>query len=111
MSVLLPIPWPSSSIRAALKRARCTAGEMAVEATKVLKPDVLIGDVVMGAMSGIEAAIRIHEIVPACRVILFSGQAATADLAQRARSEGHAFEIFAKPVHPQILLVHLRGSA
>lgn len=87
------------------------SGEMAVKAAVELKPDVLISDVVMGAMSGIDAAILICQSVPGCRVILFSGQAATTDLLQKAKSNGHIFEILTKPVHPQVLLDRLRDPA
>ena len=38
-----------------------------------------------------------------------SGQATTADLLEKARQEGHEFEILAKPVHPTDLLAKLRG--
>ena len=83
------------------------SGERALEAAKEVKPDVLITDVIMTGMTGIEAAIRITEIAPECRVILFSGQASTADLLARAESKGHHFEILTKPVHPQVLLDRL----
>jgi CheY-like chemotaxis protein len=70
---------------------------------------MLISDVIMTDMNGIDAAIRIRALLPACKILLFSGQAATADLLDRARSQGHEFEILAKPVHPQDLLARLRG--
>jgi CheY-like chemotaxis protein len=82
-------------------------GEKAVEEAGQLKPDVLICDVILGGISGIEVAIRITKTQPACRIILFSGQAATADLLERAESEGYRFEILAKPVHPKVLLDYL----
>jgi|SRR5580693_1945537 CheY-like chemotaxis protein len=80
------------------------SGETAIETARDLRPDALICDVILRGMTGIEAAIRISRMLPACRVILFSGQAATADLLQHARAEGHSFEIISKPVHPQVLL-------
>jgi hypothetical protein len=48
-------------------------------------------------------------MLPACKILLFSGQAATADLLEKARAQGHQFEILAKPVHPQDLLAKLKG--
>jgi len=83
------------------------SGERAVELAGELRPDVLISDVILGGITGIEAAIRISKIVPDCRIILFSGQAATADLLDRAEAEGHYFEILVKPVHPKVLLSRL----
>jgi CheY-like chemotaxis protein len=82
-------------------------GEAAIETARELSPDVLISDVIMHGMTGIEAAIRISEIVPNCRVILFSGQATTADLLERAEANGHHFELLVKPVHPRALLERL----
>jgi CheY-like chemotaxis protein len=82
-------------------------GETAIETARELSPDVLISDVIMQGMTGIEAAIRISEIVPNCRVILFSGQATTADLLERAEANGHHFELLVKPVHPRALLERL----
>ena len=84
-------------------------GEKAVEIARSLKPDMLISDVIMTDLNGIDAAIRIREMLPACKILLFSGQAATADLLDRARNQGHEFEILAKPVHPQDLLARLRS--
>ena len=84
-------------------------GEKAVEMAKTLKPDMLISDVIMTDLNGIDAAIKIRELLPACKILLFSGQAATADLLDRARGQGHEFEILAKPVHPQDLLARLRS--
>jgi CheY-like chemotaxis protein len=84
-------------------------GERAVEIARTLQPDMLISDVIMTDLNGIDAAIRIREMLPACKILLFSGQAATADLLDRARNQGHEFEILAKPVHPQDLLARLRS--
>jgi CheY-like chemotaxis protein len=84
-------------------------GTAAVERAKEDKPDLIISDVIMPDMNGIEAAIRIRRLLPGCKILLFSGQAATADLLEKARQEGHEFEILAKPVHPQDLLAKLRG--
>ena len=84
-------------------------GEKAVEIARSLKPDMLISDVIMTDLNGIDAAIRIREMLPGCKILLFSGQAATADLLDRARNQGHEFEILAKPVHPQDLLSRLRS--
>ena len=83
------------------------SGEAAIEAARELSPDVLISDVIMQGMTGIEAAIRISEIVPHCHVILFSGQATTSDLLERAQASGHHFELLVKPVHPRALLDRL----
>jgi CheY-like chemotaxis protein len=85
------------------------SGEKAVEMARILRPNMLISDVIMTDMNGIDAAIQIRGILPDCKILLFSGQAATADLLEGARAKGHEFEILAKPVHPQDLLARLRS--
>ncbi len=85
------------------------SGEKAVEALDSFQPDMLISDVIMTGMTGIEAAIITRTRMPKCKILLFSGQAATADLLEKARTQGHEFEILAKPVHPTDLLAKLRG--
>jgi CheY-like chemotaxis protein len=85
------------------------SGEKAVESLDSFQPDMLISDVIMTGMTGIEAAIATRRKMPNCKILLFSGQAATADLLEKAREEGHEFEILAKPVHPTDLLAKLRG--
>ncbi len=47
-------------------------GEEAVEAVKTLKPDVVILDVTMPKMSGLEAAPRIAKLGLGCRVLMFT---------------------------------------
>lgn len=83
-------------------------GNEAVDKARSERPDLIISDVIMPDMNGIEAAIHIRAFLPACKILLFSGQAATADLLENARARGYEFQILAKPVHPQDLLAKLR---
>ena len=85
------------------------SGEKALELAGIFQPDMLISDVIMADLNGIDAAIRIRALLPAIKILLFSGQAATANLLDKARSDGYEFDILAKPVHPQDLLNKLRG--
>jgi len=85
------------------------SGEKAVEMAEKLRPDMVISDVIMNDLNGIDAAIQIRAMLPGCKILLFSGQAATADLLDKVRGQGHEFEILAKPVHPQDLLARLRS--
>jgi len=87
------------------------SGEQAVESATRLRPDLLICDVIMGAMSGIEAAIAIGKALPGCEILLMSGASATANLIERARERGHVFEVLAKPLHPSLILDRLNGRA
>jgi DNA-binding response OmpR family regulator len=79
-------------------------GATALQLAKDLTPDLLISDVMMPGMTGIDLAIAITRVVPACKILLFSGQAATVDLLEKARSEGHDFTTLTKPVHPTDML-------
>jgi DNA-binding NtrC family response regulator len=69
--------------------------------------DLLISDVVMPGMSGIDLAIEFCRRYPKCEVLLLSGQGATADLLDKARNQGYGFEILTKPVQPDDLLAKL----
>jgi response regulator RpfG family c-di-GMP phosphodiesterase len=49
-------------------------------------------------------AIAMVQSVPDCKILLFSGQAATVDLLATANEAGHNFALLTKPVHPTDLL-------
>jgi DNA-binding NtrC family response regulator len=85
-------------------------GESALTACKISCPECVITDVVMPGMSGVAMAMQIREYFPACKVLLFSGQAATADILNAARESGQEFEVLQKPVHPRDLLARLEST-
>jgi DNA-binding NtrC family response regulator len=78
--------------------------ETALELAAVVPPDLLLTDVAMPGMNGIDLAIAIAASIPDCKILLFSGQASTVDLLDRARHEGHHFNLLTKPVHPTDML-------
>jgi DNA-binding NtrC family response regulator len=80
------------------------SAETAVEMIETFEPDIVLSDVMMGKMTGVDLAIYLSKARPDCKVVLFSGQAATADLLREASRKGHEFRLLAKPVHPQKLL-------
>jgi CheY-like chemotaxis protein len=84
-------------------------GNEAVRKAWAWKPDLLLSDVLMPGLNGIEVAIQICMMIPECRVLLFSGQAGTADMLQDARIHGHNFQILRKPIHPAELIARLRS--
>jgi CheY-like chemotaxis protein len=79
-------------------------GPTALELARVTPPDLLISDVAMPGMNGIELAIAMVQYLPDCKVLLFSGQASTVDLLDKARHAGHTFTLILKPIHPTDLL-------
>lgn len=80
----------------------------ALRAARLDQPDLLISDVVMPELSGIDLAIQLRASCPDCKVLLFSGQAATAQLLKSAGEIGYTFEILMKPVHPAVLLAKIQ---
>jgi DNA-binding NtrC family response regulator len=80
------------------------SAESAVETIETFEPDIVLSDVMMGKMTGVDLAIYLSKARPDCKVMLFSGQAATADLLREAGRKGHEFRLLAKPIHPQKLL-------
>lgn len=86
-------------------------GDSALASARSFLPDIVISDVVMPGINGVELGIRIRRDLPECRVILFSGQTETSDLLGEARNRGHEFEIIAKPIRPQALLAMIRFRA
>jgi DNA-binding NtrC family response regulator len=73
-------------------------------------PDLLISDVAMPGMTGVELAIHFRAVHPQCKVLLFSGQASTAGLLDAARERGYDFDLLSKPVHPTDLLAKLGAN-
>ena len=82
-------------------------GLEAVEKCESFQPDLVVSDVVMPRMNGIQAAIRIRQRFPACKILLFSGQAASTGSFEGARRSGYDFELLTKPVHPSELLAKI----
>jgi CheY-like chemotaxis protein len=79
-----------------------------------MPPEMLITDVQLPGMSGIELAITVKRVFPDCKILLFSGQASTSELLASANRAGHQFALLTKPVHPTDLLKRIAeglGSA
>jgi DNA-binding NarL/FixJ family response regulator len=77
---------------------------MALEAARVQAPDLLISDVVMPRLSGIELAIQVQCDCPQCKVILFSGLANSSEFLAVHEEKARRYEMLSKPVHPEDLL-------
>jgi DNA-binding NtrC family response regulator len=83
----------------------------ALTAARSSAPDLLVSDVAMPGLSGVDLAIQIRAECPECRILLFSGQAGIDDLLEDARSRGHNFQLLRKPVHPSLMLLSISGHA
>lgn len=76
----------------------------ALQAAHLGAPDLLLTEVVMPSMTGIQLAILTKQICPNCEVLLASGEIEASQLLSEAESRGQHFEILAKPIHPRELL-------
>ncbi len=85
-------------------------GESAIEAALVNPPALLISDVILPGMNGIDLAINMMKIFPECKVILSSGQTITSKLLSAAAVSGYKFVFLQKPVLPAVLLSHVHQS-
>jgi DNA-binding NtrC family response regulator len=88
-----------------------TSALAALAAARSEAPDLLISDVAMPGLSGIDLAIQMKAQYPECKILLFSGQAATMDLLEDARNQGHSFQLLEKPVHPSVMLSSIGALA
>jgi CheY-like chemotaxis protein len=85
-------------------------GHQAVETARQWQPHIFLTDFLMPVMDGIEAAIAVCGILPDCRVVLFSGVAATTDVTTELERRGYDFEVLRKPIPPDELLECLQGG-
>ncbi|WP_082661800.1 response regulator [Terracidiphilus gabretensis] len=88
---------------------KANSAEEAIEIALRVRPDIVLTDVLMPRMSGVDLGIRIRRELPGTQIVLISGQASTADLLQKAQDEGNIFELLPKPIHPEELIARLRG--
>jgi len=94
---------------AGYRAVRAYDARTALEMASVRAPDLLISDVAMPQMNGVELALGMVSMVPACKVVLFSGHARSVDL-MRAYDAGHDFPLMAKPMHPSEMLGQVARS-
>ena len=85
--------------------------QKALEVAPAFQPDMLISDVLMADLNGVDAAIQIRRLLPDIRVFLLSGQTATADMISKSKAGDLGFEVLVKPVHPQELIRRLQNAA
>jgi len=85
-------------------------GEEALVMAPEFIPDILLCDINLPDMDGIQVSLRTKHAVPGCRVVLLSGEITSTELLEDAQRNGNHFEVLAKPTEPQQLLRVLAGS-
>ena len=89
--------------------ATCEPGS-ALDACTESTPDLLLTDVMMPGINGIELAVLVQQRCPECRVMLLTGLGVSFNLAEHARRQGHDFAILAKPIRPVDLLERVAAA-
>lgn len=102
-------PKVAETLRMILERAgyRTLIADNGEDAARMISesfPDVVLLDVILPRMDGVEVAIQACRAAPNCKVLLFSGRPDAADLLAQANKRGYNFEILAKPTRPNELL-------
>ena len=87
--------------------AAAYSGEEAVQVAYSFHPDCIVSDVMMEAMTGVQAAIEIVSFLPQCKVLFISGNAGYGDDLRKARANGFDFEVLEKPVTPIEVLARI----
>lgn len=82
------------------------SGEDAVQLSRQFSPDILVSDIRMGQLDGVQAASRVRKLCPECKVVLFSANMLDEMQLRKIRLMG--FDFLRKPLHPIGLLTHLR---
>jgi CheY-like chemotaxis protein len=99
---------------AGYEAAAAYCGDDALRAAEKNPPDILLTDVLMPGLNGFEVALRIKAIAPSCRLVLFSGQTATVQLADQYTdifaAKRYRFVLLPKPIHPEALLQQMRDA-
>jgi DNA-binding NtrC family response regulator len=83
----------------------------ALERVELCCPELVISDVIMPGMSGLNMAILIQQRHPACKILLFSGNASTLNSLEMVGKQGHDFELLAKPINPTDMLAKVASTA
>lgn len=83
------------------------SGYGAVQTAKRLEPDVMISDVLMPGLNGVDAALSIFPDLPSLRFVFVSGCSGFQEELVAARDRGLPFIYLEKPVSPKFLVGYL----
>ncbi len=84
------------------------SGEEGISEARQRAPDVILLDLMLPGMSGLEALPRLVDLLPGVPVVMMSGRATLSDAVQATRSG--AFHFIETPLAPETVLVTLRAA-
>jgi len=86
-------------------------GWSALEIVGRLRPDLLLSDVLMPQMNGVQLAIAMRRNHPETKIVLFTGQAGISEILLEGKEKGYEFELLPKPIHPLKLIERIKELA
>jgi CheY-like chemotaxis protein len=81
-----------------------TDGESAIEQVMQTSPDIILMDIMMPGMNGLDATRRLRELLPRARIILYSAYISMSEEALRAGAD----DFVLMPVPPDRLIETIR---
>jgi CheY-like chemotaxis protein len=85
-------------------------GKEALAIVPTFSPNILLCDINLPDMDGIQISLEVKNALPDCRIVLLSGEITSTELLEEAEAQGYRFEVLAKPTEPQQLLRVLAGA-
>ncbi len=85
-----------------------TNSHEALTAAKSDCPDLVISEIGMSGLSGIELGIRLKELHLDCNILLINGYPGHFDLLDRAKEMGHHFQVLQRPIIPRQLIAEIQ---
>jgi two-component system nitrogen regulation response regulator NtrX len=84
------------------------SAEAGLEVAAAHAPDVVLLDLMLPGISGLDALPRFQEVAPSAAVVMMSGKASLGDAVQATRLG--AFHFIEKPLTPEAVLLTVRGA-
>jgi CheY-like chemotaxis protein len=106
------VPAVADSLVATLHRSGYAAiaaydGKDALETALLVPPEVVIADVELPGINGIDLAIALKSTIPDCKILLLSEQETMPELPSSASAGTHEFEVLNKPIKPSDLFARV----
>lgn len=105
-------PAVADTLALVLRQARymavsCYNASDALAICRTVVPDIMLVEVVLDRISGIDVAIAARALARNCRIILMSGNNITEEMIAHATESVSEFPLLAKPIPPKDLLAVL----